>query len=136
MILIRRRVPPLLLLLLVATACSGPGLASAFTRPDELSTLISLRDALRGRGGGAGDIATATWICDDTECDPCGDIDGDGWGKWRYIGCRRFSGAPKGVVTNVHLTGASTFYTLSLWENHKSHSTLYKFFCISIFFVV
>lgn len=93
------------LLLLAATACSRPRPASAFTQPDELSALISLRDALRALRGG--DVATANWLCDDVSCDPCGDADGDGWGNWRYIGCRQFDGTPPGVVTNVHLTGTT-----------------------------
>lgn len=99
-----RRVAPLLLLL-VATACSAPYPVSAFTQTDELSALILLRDALRARGGG--DAATATWICDDTSCDPCGDADGDGWGNWHYIGCRQQDGAPEGLVTRFHPTGTA-----------------------------
>jgi len=64
----------------------------------------------RNRSGAAGDswrAATATWVCDATECDPCGDPDGDGdgWGNWKHIGCRSGStSAPKGTVTNVHMT--------------------------------
>jgi hypothetical protein len=91
----------LCLLLLVATA-------SAFTELNELNALFKLRNALRALEGGL--VATLTWRCDDiNSCDPCGDLDGNGWGTWRYLGCRTSDGAPKGRVSRVHLTGTNAF---------------------------
>ena len=77
----------LALALAVTSALAFLSPATALTFPSETRKLLALKRELTERGLG---YLLDTWVCDDTQCDPCGPTAGasDSWGAWHYVACR------------------------------------------------